>query len=94
MIFSAASVGSKLGAGLSSAAVGAVLAAAGYFALGAAGITVVQNQTALSAISNIFIWAPVMIWGIACIVLFFYKLDKMYPKIMEELEAREVRREL
>lgn len=94
MIFSAASVGSKVGAGLSSAAVGAVLAAVGYISSDSTGAAVQQPASAVSAISNIYIWAPIVIWGVAAVVLFFYKLDKQYAGIMEELEERESRGEL
>lgn len=94
MIFSAASVGSKVGAGLSSAAVGAVLAAVGYISSDSTGAAAQQPASAVSAISNIYIWAPVVIWGVAAVVLFFYKLDKQYAGIMEELEKRESRGEL
>lgn len=92
MIFSAASVGSKLGSGLSSAAVGGILAAAGYVSSNSGATT--QSASAIGAISNIYLWSPVVIWGIAVIVLLFYKLDKMYPEIMKELEERESRGEL
>lgn len=92
MIFSAASVGSKLGSGLSSAAVGGILAAAGYVSSSSGATT--QAQSAINAISGIYIFAPVVIWGVAVIVLLFYKLDKMYPDIMKELEEREARGEL
>ena len=94
MIFSAASVGSKVGAGLSSAAVGAVLAAVGYISSDSTGAAAQQPASAVSAISNTYIWAPVVIWGVAAVVLFFYKLDKQYAGIMEELEERESRGEL
>lgn len=91
MIFSAASVGSKLGAGLSSAAVAQVLSAAGYVASEA---SVTQPASALTAISNVFLYAPVIIWGAAAIVLLFYRLDKQYPSIMAELGIREAKGEL
>lgn len=94
MIFSAASVGSKVGAGLSSAAVGAILAAVGYVSSDGNGAQIVQPVEAISAISNIYIWAPILIWGTAAIVLFFYRLDQQYDQIMEELTEREKRGEL
>lgn len=93
MIFSAASVGSKVGAGLSSAAVGGILAAAGY-ATSEAGTAVSQSSQAVATILNIYVWAPIIIWGVAAIILFFYKLDKLYPDIMDELVKRESRGEL
>lgn len=94
MIFSAASVGSKVGAGLSSAAVGACLAAVGYVSSDSASGAVMQPASAVTAISNIYIWAPVIIWGVAAIVLLFYQLDKQYESIMRELEERESKGQL
>jgi GPH family glycoside/pentoside/hexuronide:cation symporter len=94
MIFSAASVGSKVGAGLSSAAVGGILAVSGYIASDGSEGIVHQTPGALSAISGIFVWAPIIIWGAAIAVLYFYKLDKLYPSIMRELEKREAKGEL
>ncbi len=92
MIFSAASVGSKLGAGLSSAAVTGILGAMGYISSTAG--SAVQPERAVSAISIIYIWAPILVWALAAVLLFFYKLDKMYPDIMKVLMEREARGEL
>lgn len=92
MIFSAASVGSKLGAGLSSAAVTGVLGAMGYISSTAG--SAMQPERAVNAIFVIYIWAPVLVWTLAAVLLFFYKLDKMYPDIMRELMEREARGEL
>lgn len=92
MIFSASSVGSKLGSGLSSAAVGAILAVAGYVSSDSGAVT--QPASAISAISNVYIWAPVIIWGVAAIVLSFYQLDKQYDGMMKELEERESKGQL
>jgi GPH family glycoside/pentoside/hexuronide:cation symporter len=94
MIFSAASVGSKLGAGLTSLTVGWILGLAGYIASDASEGIVEQPQRALLAISNIWNFSPFIIWGMAIILLLFYKLDKQYPSIMNELEERESRGEL
>jgi GPH family glycoside/pentoside/hexuronide:cation symporter len=94
MIFSAASVGSKVGAGLSSAVVGGILAMSGYIASDGSEGIVHQPQDALSAISSIFVWGAVIIWGAAVAILYFYKLDKIYPSMMRELEAREAKGEL
>ena len=45
-------------------------------------------------IQNIYVWGPVLVWIIAVVVLFLYKLDKKYPAIMKELAEREARGEL
>lgn len=89
MIFSAASVGSKVGGGVASAAIGKILDLAGYN-----GLAITQNASAMHAISGMYLWAPIVIWAIAVILLFCYRLDKQYPSIMEELAQREARGEL
>ena len=91
MVFSAASVGSKLGAGLSSAAVGGILAAARYISSETA---IIQPASAIRAISNVYMYAPVLIWGVGILILCFYRLDKKYPAIMKELQQREAKGEL
>lgn len=84
MVFSAASVGSKLGAGLSSAAVGAVLAWAGYN-----GLMDVQTPEAVSVISGVYMYGPVVVWSVTALLLWAYRLDKFYPKMMNDLCERE-----
>lgn len=89
MIYSAASVGSKLGAGLTSALLGVILDRAGYD-----GLAVTQSATAMSAIYHIFIWGPVIVWVITALFLYLWKLDKQYPSIIKELAEREAHGEL
>ena len=89
MIFSAASVGAKLGGGSASAIIGKILDSTGYD-----GLAAMQSTAATGAILNMYVWGPVIIWLIAVALLIFYRLDKQYPSIMEELHAREMRGEL
>lgn len=89
MIYSAASVGSKLGAGLTSALLGVILDKAGYN-----GLLAVQSESAIHAISNIFMYGPIIVWGITALLLFLWKLEKQYPSIIKELAERESRGEL
>lgn len=89
MIFSAASVGSKVGGGLASAAIGKILDASGY-----SGLAVAQSEHALRAISGMYLWAPIAIWIVAAILLVCYQLDKLYPEIMAELKQREAKGKL
>lgn len=42
----------------------------------------------------IYEFGPVIIWGVAIVVLLFYKLDKIYSKVMADLAEREARGEL
>lgn len=48
----------------------------------------------MSMITTIFKFGPILVWIVAIIVLVFYKLDKIYPKVMKELAEREARGEM
>ena len=69
-----------------------LLTASGY--ISSTGKTVVQPDSALHMIQNMFIYGPIILWGAAVIVLLFYKLDKHYDTIMADLKEREQRGEL
>ena len=89
LIYSAASVGSKLGGGLMSAIFGWILSFAGYD-----GTLTTQSAAALDTISALFVWGPIVVWGVTAIILLFHRLEKQYPAIMKELADRESRGEL
>lgn len=89
LIYSAASVGSKLGGGLTSAAFGGILSAAGYD-----GLAAVQSASAVHAIYLLYVVGPILVWGVTAVLLCFHRLEKQYPAIMKELSAREARGEL
>lgn len=82
----------KLGAGITSAVITGLLSLAGYVSsqAGAAG----QPESAMNMIVDIYKYGPMIVWIVVIITLLFYKLDKQYPKIMEELMEREARGEL
>lgn len=92
LIFAGSSVGMKLGAGITSAVITGLLSLAGYVSsqAGAAG----QPDSAMNMIIDIYKYGPMVVWIVVIITLLFYKLDKQYPKIMEELMEREARGEL
>ncbi len=48
----------------------------------------VQSESAKAAISMNFIFLPIIAFGLIIIVNCFYKLDKLYPQIREDLEKR------
>lgn len=89
LIYSAASVGSKLGGGLMSAAFGWAMDYAGYNGMAAA-----QSASALEAINILFVGGPIVVWGIVIVILLFHHLERDYPIIMRELAEREARGEL
>lgn len=85
MLYSSTTFGAKIGAGVGSAAAMGLLGAVGYN-----GLLAVQNAEVLSLLKVLYIAAPAICVGLVGIVFLFYKLDKIYPKVIEELQEREV----
>ena len=83
LVFSANSIGQKIGSGIGSAVLGWVLAAFGFVSSSAA-----QPSSAISGIRVIFLYVPLIVFAIMFIILLFYKLDKEYGHIIEDLEKR------
>ena len=69
-----------------------IMSAFGYISSTAQ--NVVQPESAITAIANIYKFSPILIWGTVLIVGLLYQLDKKYPSIMQELAAREMCGEL
>lgn len=80
LIYSGASMGIKIGTGLGSGLIGWSLALSGYV-----GTQASQTPGAISTISALFIWVPVAVSLLMIALLFFYKLDAEYPRILREL---------
>ena len=83
LVFSANSIGSKIGSGIGAAALGWGLAFAGFISSSAT-----QSQGALDGISFMFIVVPIILFAIQIIGLLMYKLDKEYDGIINELNMR------
>lgn len=92
LIFAGSSVGMKIGSGLTSAIITGLLSLAGYVS-SASGASI-QPGSAIDMIINIYKYGPMIVWIVCGITLFLYRLDRKYPKIMEELTEREKRGEL
>lgn len=92
LVFAGGSIGTKVGAGFASAIMTGLLSLSGYVSTSAGGA--IQPQSTLDMIINIYKYGPVFIAVLACITLALYKLDKIYPSIMDELLDREARGEL
>ena len=92
LIYSSASLGSKVGPGIATAITSAFLAAAGYISSTTAGTT--QPESAVTTILELYKWGPIVVWAIIIVILLSYKLDKEYPSIMKELATREAKGEL
>ena len=91
-IFSGGSVGAKLGMGMAQAAITGILTMAGY--VSSTGAAVTQPASAIACIRYIYIFAPIILMVLAILVCAFYRVDKMYPSIMKELQEREARGEM
>ena len=81
LLYSACSVGYKVGGGLVSALIGFVMELSGFDGLAAS-----IPQSAHQTISALFILGPVIAYGLIALILCVYRLDKEYPGIMNELE--------
>ena len=92
LIFGGGSLGFKIGTGITSAVMTAMLEGAGFLSSVTGGA--MQPTSAQQMISSIFKFGPILVWIVAIIVLLFYKLDKIYPTIMKELTEREARGEM
>ena len=84
MIFSAASVGSKLGGGLASAGIGLLMDSVGYD-----GTLAAQSAEAMDMIYNICMYAPIIFSVIIVVLCLLYKLDKIYPQVIADLKERD-----
>lgn len=80
-------VASKIGVGLGGALVGILMGLSGYD-----GALAVQSESALNMMRFLYCGYPVIQAVLICILIAFYNLDKMLPKINEELAAREENR--
>lgn len=92
LVFAGGSVGTKIGSGLAAAGMTGLLSLAGY--VSSTSGNVVQSESAVNMIMNIYKFAPLIVWVTVIVVLFLYKLDTKYPAIMKELQERESRGEL
>lgn len=84
MLYSSVTFGAKAGAGISSALVLGVMGAAGYD-----GTAAIQSASAMAAIRGLYLYATILFAIIVPILYGVYKLDKIYPQMMEDLEKRE-----
>lgn len=84
MIFSAASMGSKLGGGLASAGIGLLMDSVGYD-----GTLAAQSPEAMDMIYNICMYAPIIFSVIIVVLCLLYKLDKIYPQVIADLKERD-----
>ena len=65
------------------------------FSGGSVGTKIGSGLTsAIDMIVGIYEWGPIFVAAFTALVLYLYKLDKIYPQIMADLAEREARGEL
>ncbi len=92
MVYATSTVSLKIGAGISSAMITALLSAAGYISSATDSVSV-QPQSAVNMIINIYKFGPLIVLLICFVVLALYKLEKELPNIEKELAKREMKSE-
>lgn len=83
VLYSAGSMGQKLGYGLGAAVLGWVMGAAGYN-----GLSDTQPESALAAISALFVYLPMILFALLIIMFWAYRLERIYPTVERELAER------
>lgn len=84
MLYSSTTFGAKIGAGVGGAVALAVIGAAGYN-----GLAAVQTEATLAAIKNMYLIVPIPFLILIPVFYIFYKLDKIYPTVMADLQKQE-----
>lgn len=80
MLYSTTTFGAKVGMGLGMAIAMALLEGAGYY-----GLAAVQTPAAMNMIRMLYLYVPIPFLVVIPILYWFYKLDKIYPEVMEDL---------
>lgn len=83
LAFGAMSMASKIGNGIGAAAMGWLLVWGGYD-----GNASIQSASTIMAIKSAYLYIPFVLCALMVVIMYFYKLDKEYPRIARELEER------
>jgi GPH family glycoside/pentoside/hexuronide:cation symporter len=82
LIYSASSIGIKMGQGLGGA-LGAAVMAIGHYVP-----NVVQSDSSLAAMHFNFAWMTLIAVILLAVVIYFYRVDQVYPQILADLKNR------
>ncbi|MDQ0351953.1 GPH family glycoside/pentoside/hexuronide:cation symporter [Alkalibacillus filiformis] len=83
IINSGTSFGMKVGTGVGMALIGWLLGMSGYI-----GTADAQPQIALNMIITLNIYIPLVLAIVQIVLMLFYRLDREYPKVVEELKRK------
>lgn len=84
LVFSATTFSEKVGNAIGAAMIAFILAGGGFV-----GAQEIQTPSAILTMTVSMIGAPIIIAVVLGILLYFYKLDKIYPTVIKELEERQ-----
>lgn len=84
MLYSSTTFGAKIGAGIGGAVALGIIGGAGYD-----GLAAVQTEATLAAIKQVYLVLPIPFLVLIPVFYAFYKLDKIYPTVMADLEKLE-----
>lgn len=87
MVYSAASIGAKIGPGVAGGVIGLIMSGYGYDGMAAS-----QTAEALEGIRIAFIWPPIVVCILVILLMIPYKLDKIYPQIERDIKEREMKK--
>ena len=82
VVFSAFTIGQKVGGGVSSAVIGWLMEMSGFKGLEH------EIPSAVSMVNNMYIWGIILSWAFIAFFMYIYKLDKTYDKMMAEMRAK------
>ena len=83
VLYSAGSMGQKAGYGVGAAVLGWIMSAAGY-----SGLLATQPDSAITAITAIFIYVPAALFVVLIVLFLLYRLERIYPTVESDLAAR------
>ena len=83
LLFSAFTVGQKLGGGIAAWAIGQLMTLSGFTGLET------EIPSAVAMVQNLYIWGSIAAWGAVVVIMLFYHLDKEYDGIISDLAKRE-----
>lgn len=81
-LFSASSLGIKIGMSLGGVIAASIMAAGGYIA------NQTQTQASLNAIQFVFLIGPAIAAALCIVCILFYTIDKQYPQMKADLEMK------
>lgn len=79
--------GQKIGQGLISALLGGIMGLAGFD-----GMAAEQSARAISSVSGLYLYIPLVLTIVEIIIVILYDLDKKYDSIMKDLKERQEQR--